>query len=144
MANNIQLINCSGVIVKGDVERFIALGVDGLEVDNTYNNTIIIGHVMGALRPNVSAVTTDFTIDGKYQIYEIDLDTTGIDITCTWDAVAYPYQITFKIVSNTSALDFIINGGAATIDGYATPFTTGLITWESLTIYSNGTNLRII
>ena len=98
-----------------------------------------------APRPGILAVTADFTINGLYSIYEIDLDSTGIDITCTWDAATYPIEVTFKIVSNTSALNFIITESASgTIDGNATPFTTGLITWESLTTYSNGTNLRII
>lgn len=144
MARDIQLINCSGVTVHGDVERFIALGVDSLVIDNTYSGILLIGHEVAPFRPVVTPVTEDFTVDGRTAIYEINLDTTGIGITCTWDAAAYPIQVVFKIVSNTSGVSFIIDGGAATIDGNASPFTTGLVTYESLTVYSNGTNLNII
>jgi hypothetical protein len=144
MARDIQLINCSGVTVHGDVERFIGLGVDGLTIDNTYSNSILIGHSVAPLKPVITPVTADFTIDGKTSIYEIDLDVTGIGITCTWDAVAYPIQVVFKIVSNTSAVDFFIDCGLVTIDGNVSPYTTGLITNDSLTVYSNGTVLYII
>jgi len=144
MARDIQLINCSGVTVHGDVERFIGLGVDGLTIDNTYSNSILIGHRVSPLKPVITPVTADFTIDGKTSIYEIDLDVTGIGITCTWDAVAYPIQVVFKIVSNTSAVDFFIDCGLVTIDGNVSPYTTGLITNDSLTVYSNGTVLYII
>ncbi len=144
MARDIQLINCSGVTVHGDVDRFIAMGVDSLVIDNTYSGVLLIGHEVAPFRPVVTRVTSDFTVDGRTAIYEIDLDTTGIAFTCTWDAVAYPIQLTFKCVANTSVANFSIDGGAATIDGNASPYVTGMATYDSITVYSNGTNLFII
>ena len=145
MARDIQLINCSGVTVHGDVDRFIALGVDSLVIDNTYSGVLLIGHEVAPFRPVVTRVTSDFTVDSRTAIYEIDLDTTGIAFTCTWDAVAYPIQVVFKIVSNTGAYAFSISeSGGGTIDGNASPYATGLTTYGSLTVYSNGTNLYII
>ena len=58
--------------------------------------------------------------------------------------VAYPIQLTFKCVANTSVANFSIDGGAATIDGNASPYVTGMATYDSITVYSNGTNLFII
>ena len=144
MARDIQLINCSGVTVHGDVDRFIALGVDSLVIDNTYSGVLLIGHEVAPFRPVITPITEDFTIDGKTSIYEINLDVTGIGITCTWDVVAYPIQVVFKIVSNTGAYVFSIDGGVADVDGNASPYATGLVSYDSLTVYSNGTNLNII
>lgn len=144
MARDIQLINCSGVTVHGDVDRFIALGVDSLVIDNTYSGVLLIGHSLAAIKPVITSVTDNFTIDGRTAIYEVDLDAIGVGITCTWDVAAYPIQVVFKITDNTSGAPLIIDCGAATIDGNASPWTTGLVTYDSLTIYSNGTNLNII
>lgn len=148
MARDIQLINCSGVLVHSDVDRFIGLGIDGLVIDNTYNGMIVIGHTMGAVKPRINFVTGDFTIDGKYSIHEIDLDAIGADVNCTWVASTFPIQQIFKITNNTGAWNFVITTDplptAVTIDGNAIPYTTGLVTYDSLTVYSNGTNFNII
>ena len=142
-ADNIQLVGCVGVVVNGDVENFIGVNLTNRVIDSSYSNSTIVGKQ----NPRILRVTADFTIDGLYDIYEIDLDTAGLNITCTWDVDIYPIQVSFKMYSNTSALDFIIddvNSPTTTIDGNALPFTTGLITYESLTVYSNRLKLNII
>jgi hypothetical protein len=146
-----EIIGGSGNFIPPVVESFVLINSENYAATTDDNNTTRIGGSQQATQPNVLRVTSDFTIDGLYQIYEIDLDTIGVDITCTWDAVVYPYQITFKIVSNTSALDFIIDDMTSppssppqTIDGSSLPFTTNMVTYDAITIYSNGTNLNVI
>lgn len=86
----------------------------------------------------------DFTVDGSVRVYLIDLDSIGVDVTCFWNPANYPIQLTFKIVSNSSSLNFIIDASGQTIDGFASPFTTGAVENDSYEIISDGTNLYII
>jgi hypothetical protein len=146
-----EIIGGNGNFIPPAVESFVLINSENYVATTDDSNTTRIGGSQQAITPNVLRVTSDFSVDGMYQIYEIDLDTIGVDITCTWDAVAYPYQVTFKIVSNTSALDFIIDDMTSppssppqTIDGSSLPFTTNMVTYDAITIYSNGTNLNVI
>ena len=142
-ANNVHLVGCSGVVVNGDVRNFTGTNLVNRVIDSTFNNKTEIGKQ--AIR--VLVVTADFTIDGLYDVYEIDLDASGIAITCTWDVWNYPIQAVFKIVSNTGAYAFSIddnNSPSTTIDGSALPYATGLVTNDSLTVYSNKSKLYII
>lgn len=147
-AESIILQNCTNVLVGSDVENFMGVGLSDLAIDNTYSNTTLIGNPVGAIKPRTLQVTGDFTIDGKYQIYEIDLDTAAADINCTWVAATYPIQVVFKIVSNTGGYDFIITTDplptGMLIDGNAIPYTTLLTTNDAIKVYSNGTNLYMI
>lgn len=145
MARDVQLINCSGTIVHGDVERFIGVGLGVMIIDNTYNDMMVVGSKMGAVAPNVSQVTGNFTVDGKYSIYEIDLDTIAGAVTCTWDAQLYGLQIGFKITNNAGVYAFnLVESGGGTVDGNPVPYTTGLATNGALIVYSNGTDLKIL
>ena len=121
---------------------------------NFYDTVKIFGGAdggMAAIKPRVLEVTSDFTIDGNYSIYEVNLDSIGTDITCSWDIVAYPIEVTFKIVSNSGNYDFVITDISSPVlsppsllDGQPLPYTTDLIENEAVTIYSNGQNLHII
>jgi hypothetical protein len=146
-ASFISLINCTGVVVEGNVTNFAAIGLSNTRIDSTYSNTI----ETIADKPKILRVTSDFTIDGNYDIYEVDLDSIGVPITCTWDAVAHPIQVVFKIVSNASGMAFTIDDITSppssppqTIDGNSLPWISGLVTYDSITVYSNGTSLNII
>lgn len=142
-ADNCHLIGCENVVVAGNVVNFVGVNLTNQYIDYTFSNQTIIGKN----DPRILRVTADFTIDGLYDIYEIDLDSIGVGITCTWPVTDYPIQVTFKIYANTSALDFKIddnNSPSSTIDGNALPYTTGLVTYKAITVYSNGTTLHII
>jgi hypothetical protein len=150
-AQSAELFNGTDVVVN-NVSNF--MGVNLTKTSEVSSNLINLqdkvkvysdGH--GALGPRVLRVTSDFTIDGKYSIYEIDLDSTGVAITCTWDVYTYPIQVEFKIVSNTGSYAFYIddnNSPVTTIDGNAMPYTTGMATNDAKIIYSNGTTLKTI
>jgi len=142
-ANNVHLVGCTGVVVNGDVRNFTGTNLVNRVIDSTYNNKTEIGKQ--AVR--VLAVTADFIIDGLYDVYEIDLDASGIAITCTWDVWNYPIKVVFKIVSNTGVYEFTIddnNSPSTTIDGSAMPYTTILDTNGKLTVYSNKSKLYTI
>ena len=148
MASSIQLINCQRVVVESDVVNFTGVGLSDVTIDSTYSNTTQIGNPVGATKPNINFVTGDFTIDGKHSIHEIDLDAIGAAVNCTWVASLFPIQQIFKITNNTGVWNFNITTDplptTITIDGAALPYTTGLTTNQSLTVYSNGTDLKII
>jgi hypothetical protein len=154
-SSNVELFNSVGV-ETANIDNFMGVNLDANStvVSNAINladSLIIYSDGLAASKPRVLRVTSDFTVDGSYSIYEIDLDSIGVDITCTWDAVATVCQVVFKVVSNTGGLDFIIDDISSppssppqTIDGQSLPHTTGLIENESITVYSNGTNLKVI
>jgi hypothetical protein len=154
-SSNIQLFNSEGVEVNTPVSKFFGVNLDSTSVpaEDTINlaNHIVIGvNGIERFQPHVAtAVTADFTIDGSHMIYEINLDTIGVDITCNWDAITYPIQVTFKIVSNTGGLNLIINDSSGfspplTLDSVAMPVSLLLATNDAMTIYSNGVKLYII
>lgn len=154
-AESVEVFNSTDLVVNG-VENFLGVNLDSTsevlsDMINLQDKVKIYSDGVGALAPRVLRVTSDFTVDGKYAIYEIDLDTVGVAITCTWDAVLYPVQVVFKIVANTSNIAFYIDDQTSppssppqTLDGNSLPYDTGLLTYESITVYSNGTNLNII
>ena len=153
-SEDIVLMNSDNVQVVG-VENFVGanLNEDSEVADDMINlqdKVKIYSDGHGALAPRVLRVTSDFTVDGKYSIYEIDTGTAGLAITATWDAVAYPVEVTFKMIDDSGgglSIDDMSSPPSSppqTIDGNTMPWVTGLLTNDSITVYSNGTNLYII
>jgi len=142
MARRGAAIATKNIIVASDVEGFVGVGVKDKTIDNSYNDTMLIESKVASIRPNVGTVTGNFTIDGKYQVYEIDLDTIGVGVTCTWDATAFPIRVTFKIINNSYSAPFTIsNTSGGGIDGTPSPYITGMVSMESRTYYASGTEL---
>jgi len=142
-ATSVQLVGCYNTVVNGDVLNFVGVNLRNRVIDNSFNNSTITGrNKTKALR-----VTSSFSIDGLYDVYEIDLDATGVGITCTWDVDLFPIQVEFKVVANSSEYSFIIddvNSPTTTIDSENLPYTTGLALNGSMIVYSNGTTLKTI
>jgi len=154
-AESVAILNSTELTVVGESNFLgVNLSVDsevGSNMINLQDNVKIYSDGMGAIKPRVLRVTADFTVDGTYDIYEIDLDSIGVAITANWDVAAYEHKVTFKIVANTYNIAFYIDENNSPpvspppqIDGNALPYDTGMITYESITVYSNGTNLYII
>ena len=152
-SQSVTLINSENALVVTE-ENFLGVGLDeNSEVDSNMVNLMdkvkIYSDGHGALAPRTLRVTEDFTIDGKYSIYEIDTSIIGVAITCTWDAVEYPIEVTFKMIDSTSGsliIDDMTSPPSSppqTIDGNSMPWNTAMITNDSLIVYSNGTNLKI-
>lgn len=148
-SESVMLIGSTDVQPTESIENFFGVGLSSSsevisnEV-NLFNNFRVTN--LGVL-PFVQVAQTmnaDFTVDGSVRVYLIDLDSIGVDVTCFWNPANYPIQLTFKIVSNTGNLNFIIDASGQTIDGFASPFTTGAIENDSYEIISDGNNLYII
>ena len=154
-SSDVQLFNSTG-IETANIDNFMGVNLTSTStvISDAINlqDSLIVGvNGVQRFRPHIETISADFTIDGLNTIYEINLDSIGVDITCYWDVAAYPIQVTFKIVSNTGGLNFIIDETSSpamspspTLDGNALPFTTGLVTYESITVYSNSLTLRVI
>lgn len=142
-ATNIQLINCTNVTVQGDVTDFIGIGLNnttiiGLDSNKTINNTYVAPPTNKTL-----LVQNDFTIDGTYTNYLIDTSltgTAGLSLFCTWPAALTGLQINFKIIDATGAFRITSDDTALTIDGNALPYNTGLVLYDSLTVFMNSIN----
>lgn len=142
-ARNIQLINCTNVTVQGDVTDFVGIGLSnqiiiGLDSGKTINNTSVAPPTNQTL-----LVQGDFTIDGRYTTYLIDTSLTGIagiPLICTWPVAYTGLQITFKIIDATGDFQITSDDIALTIDGNALPYTTGLLLYDSLTVFMNSIN----
>lgn len=152
-SSGVQLFNSDNV-ETANIDNFFGVNLDEnstvtSDAINLQDSLIIGVNGVQRYRPHIETVSADFTIDGSHMIYEINLDTIGVDITCNWDAITYPIQVTFKIVSNTGGLNLIINDTSGfspplTLDGVAMPVTLALATNDALTIYSNGVKLYTI
>lgn len=145
-SKNVSLINCTGVFTNGDLINFIGVGLSNMVIDGTFSNKKI-----DASKIKVKRVTSDFTIDGTVDVYELDLDSIGVGITCIWDAVAFPIYQVFKIVSNSSYSAFTFDESsspapspAQTIDNNSMPYALTLTVNDAIRVYSNGSNLKII
>jgi hypothetical protein len=141
-ADSVSLQGCTGVVVNGDVRNFTGVNLVNRTIDSTFSNSSILGKN----KSKVLRVTESFTIDGLYDVYEIDLDSIGVAITCTWSVATYPIQVEFKIVSNAGSYAFTIddnNSPVTTIDGFPLPYPTGMATNDAMTVYSNGSTLKI-
>jgi hypothetical protein len=145
----VTFIGSEDVQLQDTVDTFLGVGLTSTsEIEsnsvNLFDSFRVNSSGMSYESKTFQTVTSDFTVDGKTRVYLIDLDSIGVPVTCFWDATLYPIQLTFKIVSNTSNIDFIIDGGTAPVDGNTSPFTTGAITNDSYEAYSDGSHIYII
>lgn len=148
-SQSVSLIGSENVQLQDTVDTFVGVGLTSTSLIesnsvNLFDSFRVNSSGMSYESKTFQTVTGDFTVDGKTRVYLIDLDSIGVPVTCVWDAALYPIQLTFKIVSNTSNIDFIIDGGTAPVDGNTSPFTTGAITNDSYEAYSDGSHIYII
>ena len=142
-ARGVLLVNCTDVTVQGDVTDFVGIGLSnttiiGIDSGKTINNTYVAPPTNKTL-----LVQNDFTIDGTYTNYLIDTSITGgagLNLICTWPAALTGLQINFKIIDATGGFEITSDDTALTIDGNALPYTTGLVLYDSLTVFMNSIN----
>ena len=142
-ARSILLVNCTDVTVQGDVTDFVGIGLSnttiiGIDSGKTINNTYVAPPTSKTL-----LVQNDFTIDGTYTNYLIDTSITGgagLNLICTWPVAFTGLEITFKIIDATGGFEITSDDTALTIDGNALPYTTGLVLYDSLTVFMNSIN----
>jgi hypothetical protein len=130
MARDIQLINCSGVTVHGDVDRFIGMGLNSLVIDNTYSDSILTGMDVP------EDITADTDITRAYHGKELYVDCSGGDVTLTWDIYNQNYLsvIVIRIDSSVNNLYFDSTStyGTESFIGNAFPYNTGMAQYECI------------
>lgn len=132
-ATDIQLDNCTNVVVNGDVSAFRGIGLSNRVIDNTYNNSTITAQ-NAAL-----TITSDTTLDATYNDRMLFVDAVGGDITLTWDAATMAgcrvYIIRTDSVSTNSVY---INDSDATVDyiGTSVPQNLSISQYDSIILTS--------
>ena len=130
MASNVQLINCSGVVVHGDVDRFIGLGLDSLVIDNTYSDSML------TIMDSPVDITTSTSITRAYHGKELYVDCTAGDVTLTWDI--YTQDMLSVIVvrvdssGNSLIFDSTATYGTESFIGNAFPYNTGMAQYDCI------------
>jgi hypothetical protein len=142
-ADSVLLINCTGVTVQGDVTNFVGIGLNNTTIIGTDSNKTINNSYVAPPVQNTLVVQGDFTIDGTYTNYLVDTSITGIagvDLICTWPDALDGLEITFKLIDATGGFVITSDNLSLTIDGNALPYTTGLVLYDSMTVFKSPTD----
>ena len=121
-ATDIQLDNCTNVVVNGDVSAFRGIGLSNVVITNTSNNTSIIA-------PNAPiTITSDTTLDITYNNRTVFVDATAGDITIYWDSVTMNHCTVNFIRADGSANIVYLSDADATVEvmGNSVPYDTSL------------------
>jgi len=140
-AKNIQLINCTNVTVQGDTSNFVGIGLSnttiiGLDSGKTINNS----DVAPPRNQTLLVQNSYFVIDGTYANYLIDTSSSSPALRCEWPDALNGLEITFKLIDATNPFVILSDNMALTIDGNALPYTTGMVLYDSLTIFKSPTD----
>jgi hypothetical protein len=133
-AQSVQLLNCTGVVVNGDVESFVGIGLSNVVIDYTYSDTILNGNEAS------TRVTTSLTLDRTYHNRTVYVDATAGDITLTWNCSTMK-DVNVNIVRYDSSINKIYitdvgSFGTETFIGQSLPYDMGLIQYDAVPITS--------
>lgn len=139
-AQDIQLTNCTNVVVNGDVSSFRGVGLSNTTVTNASTNT-----TSSAPLP-IIVVTSDVYLDTSYHNRILLIDATASNITIYWDYANMENCVvtiirgdaTGNIVS-MSDVDLV-----ATVIGNPTPYDLGTVIYDSMTFTSVGSVIYVI
>lgn len=131
-ATDIQLDNCTNVVVNGDVSSFRGVGLSNRVIDNTYNNSTVTSQ-NAAL-----TITTSTALDATYHDRMLYVDPTAGDITLTWDAATMAGCRVYIIRTDGSANLVYISDSDATVDyrGAVVPQNLALGQYDSIILTS--------
>jgi hypothetical protein len=121
-ATDIQLDNCTNVVVNGDVSAFRGIGLSNVVITNTSNSTSIIA-------PNAPiTITSDTTLDITYHNRTVFADATAGDITIYWDSATMNHCTVNFIRADGSANIVYLSDADATVEvmGNSVPYDTSL------------------
>jgi hypothetical protein len=132
-ATDIQLDNCTNVVVNGDVSAFRGIGLSNVVITNALNNSTIEAPIVPI------STLVDITLDITYHNKTVEVDATSNDITVYWDvATMTGCRVYINRVDN-SAFKIYINDADATAQfiGNAIPYDLGMVQWDGLLLTSN-------
>jgi hypothetical protein len=132
-ATDIQLDNCTNVVVNGDVSAFRGIGLSNRVIDNTYNNSTITA------QNTAITITSDTTLDATYNDRMLFVDAVGGDITLTWDAATMAGCRVYIIRTDSVSTNLVyINDSDATVDyrGASVPENLAMAQYDSIILTS--------
>ena len=121
-ATDIQLDNCTNVVVNGDVSAFRGIGLSNVVITNTNNSTTIIA-------PNAPiTITSDTTLDITYHNRTVFADATAGDFTIYWDSATMNHCTVNFIRADGSTNIVYLSDADATVEvmGNSVPYDTSL------------------
>jgi len=121
-ATDIQLDNCTNVVVNGDVSAFRGIGLSNVVITNTSNNSTIVA-------PNAPiTITSDTTLDITYHNRTVFADATAGDFTIYWDSATMNHCTVNFIRADGSTNIVYLSDADATVEvmGNSVPYDTSL------------------
>lgn len=141
-ANSVQLLNCTGVVVNGDVESFVGIGLSDVVIDYTYSNvtwTAEYEHI---------TLSTSTTISRYYNNRIVYVDASLGDVTITWDIANMEHcRVAFIRTDNTSNKVYIDSTnpyGTESYIGNGMPYYLGLFQYDSIELTSLTDTIYVI
>ena len=136
-AVSIQLINCTNVVVNGDVLNFVGIGLSNITITNSLSNKKVTA-------PDAEVVlTSNTTLDITYHNKNVYLDGSGGAFTIKWDcATMADCHINFIRMDNVPGNHIILDStayfGTENYVGHATPYNLGLVQYSNIELTSRG------
>lgn len=121
-ATDIQLMNCTNVVVNGDVSGFRGVGLSNAVITNTSSNSTVIA-------PNAPiTITSDTTLDITYNNRTVFVDATAGNITIYWDSATMNHCTVNFIRADGSTNIVYLSDADATVEvmGNSVPYDTSL------------------
>ena len=138
-ATDIQLDNCTNIVVLGDVTGFRGIGLSNVVIPNTSSNSTISA-------PNtLLVITADVYLDVTYHNRTLLIDATLGNITVYWDYVTMQgVEVTLIRVDTSVNLVYMNDVDAvATVIGNAVPYDLGMVQYDAIPFTSYGSVIYI-
>lgn len=136
-ATNVQLTNCTNVVVQSDVTSFVAVGLSNRVITNANSNTV----VNNAISP--ITITTNTSLDITYNERILFVDATAGNITLTWDCASMAGCKVYIVRVDGSVNTVSINDNDATVTyvGVAVPINMAIGRYDFRQLTSIGTTI---
>jgi hypothetical protein len=139
-ATDIQLDNCTNVVVNGDVSAFRGIGLSNVVITNTSNNSTI-----AAPSPFV-IVQNDIYLDVTYHGKKLFIDASLNDITIYWDNANMANCEVTIVRADASAFNVYMSDVdvSATVIGNGIPYDLQMVAYDSMGFTSLGLEIYIL
>ena len=139
-ATDIQLDNCTNVVVNGDVSAFRGIGLSNVVITNASNNSTIT-----APSPFV-IVQNDIYLDVTYHGKKLFIDASSNDITIYWDNANMANCEVTIVRADASAFNVYMSDVdvSATVIGNGIPYDLQMVAYDSMGFTSLGLEIYIL
>jgi hypothetical protein len=139
-ATDIQLDNCTNVVVNGDVSAFRGIGLSNVVITNASNNSTIT-----APSPFV-IVQNDIYLDVTYHGKKLFIDASSNDITIYWDNANMANCEVTIVRADASAFNVYMSDVdvSTSVMGVGIPVNLGMVVYDSFKFTSLGLEIYAI